>query len=86
MDETGVKGYEATLWFALMTPPGLPPAIAARLRHETSEVLKSPEMKESLAQQGFVADPGTPDALMAKIRSDIAKWHDVIGKAGIKPE
>ena len=86
MDEAGVKGYEATLWFALMAPPGLPPAIAARLGKETSEALHSAEMKAALAQQGFVADPGTPDALMAKIRSDIAKWREVIGKAGIKPE
>jgi tripartite-type tricarboxylate transporter receptor subunit TctC len=86
MDEAGVKGYEATLWFALMAPPGLPPAIAARLNKETIEALKSPEVKAALAQQGFVADPAGPDALMAKIRSDIAKWRDVIGKAGIKPE
>ena len=34
MDEAGVKGYEATLWFALMAPPGLPAAIAARLNKE----------------------------------------------------
>jgi tripartite-type tricarboxylate transporter receptor subunit TctC len=86
MDEAGVKGYEATLWFALMAPPGLPPAVAARLNKETIEALKSPEVKAALAQQGFVADPAGPDALMAKIRSDIAKWRDVIGKAGIKPE
>ncbi len=86
MDEAGVKGYEATLWFALMAPPGLPPAITARLTKEAGDVLKSQEMKDALAQQGFVADPGTPDALMAKIRSDIAKWRDVISKAGIKPE
>jgi tripartite-type tricarboxylate transporter receptor subunit TctC len=86
MDEAGVKGYEATLWFALMAPPGLPPAIATRLNTEAIEALRSPEVQSALAQQGFVADPGTPDALMAKIRSDIAKWRDVIGKAGIKPE
>jgi len=86
MDEAGVKSYEATLWFALMAPPGLPPAIAERLNKEAIEALNSAEVKDAMAQQGFVADPGTPDALMAKIRSDIAKWRDVIGKAGIKPE
>ena len=86
MDEAGVKGYEATLWFALMAPPGLPPAIASRLVRETGEALNSAEMKAALAQQGFAPDLGTPDALMAKIRSDIAKWREVIGKAGIKPE
>ena len=86
MDEAGVKGYEATLWFALTAPAGLPPAIAARLRKETVDILNSAEMKETFAQQGFVPDPGTPDALTAQIRGDIGKWRDVIAKAGIKPE
>jgi len=43
-------------------------------------------MKETFAQQGFVPDPATPDALAAQIRGDIGKWRDVIAKAGIKPE
>jgi tripartite-type tricarboxylate transporter receptor subunit TctC len=43
-------------------------------------------MKETLAQQGFVPDPGTPEALADQIRSDIVKWRDVIAKAGIKAE
>ena len=86
MDEAGVKGYEATLWFALMAPAGLPADIADRLNKETIDILNSAEMRETLAQQGFVADPGSPDALAAQIRGDIAKWRDVIAKAGIKPE
>jgi tripartite-type tricarboxylate transporter receptor subunit TctC len=86
MDEAGVKGYEATLWFALVGPAGLPAALAARLNRETTDILNSPEMKEVMAQQGLVPDSSTPDALAAQIRSDIAKWRDVIAKAGIKPE
>jgi tripartite-type tricarboxylate transporter receptor subunit TctC len=86
MDEAGVKGYEATLWFALVAPAGLPAGIATKLGQETVDILNSAEMKETLAQQGLVADPAPPDALTAQIRSDIAKWRDVIAKAGIKPE
>jgi putative tricarboxylic transport membrane protein len=86
MDEAGVKGYEATLWFALMAPAGLPAGIVTRLNRETLDILNSPEMKQTLAQQGFVPDPGTPDTLSAQIRGDIAKWRDVIAKAGIKAE
>jgi tripartite-type tricarboxylate transporter receptor subunit TctC len=86
MDEAGVKGYEATLWFALVAPAGLPAAIATKLNRETIEILNSPEMKEAMAQQGLVPDPSTPDALTVQIRGDIGKWRDVIAKAGIKPE
>jgi putative tricarboxylic transport membrane protein len=86
MDEAGVKGYEATLWFALVAPAGLPAGIATKLGQETVDILNSAEMKETLAQQGLIADPAPPDVLMAQIRGDIAKWRDVIAKAGIKPE
>jgi tripartite-type tricarboxylate transporter receptor subunit TctC len=86
MDEAGVKGYEATLWFALVAPAGLPAGIATKLGQETVDILNSAEMKETLAQQGLVADPAPPDAVSAQIRGDIAKWRDVIAKAGIKPE
>jgi tripartite-type tricarboxylate transporter receptor subunit TctC len=86
MDEAGVKGYEATLWFALVGPAGLPAAIAAKLNREAIDIINSAEMKETFAQQGFVPDPGTPDALAGQIRTDIGKWRDVIAKAGIKPE
>jgi len=86
MDEAGVKGYEATLWFALVAPSGLPAAMATRLNREAVDILNSAEMKDTLAQQGLVPDPGTPDALAAQIRGDIVKWRDVIAKAGIKPE
>jgi tripartite-type tricarboxylate transporter receptor subunit TctC len=86
MEEAGIKGYEATLWYALMAPADLPAAIAARLNRETIDILNSPEMKETLAQQGFIQDPGTPDALVAQIRGDIVKWRDIIAKTGIKPD
>jgi tripartite-type tricarboxylate transporter receptor subunit TctC len=86
MDAAGVPGYEAVLWFALVGPAGLPANIAARLNHEVIEVLNSPDMKATLEQQGFVGDAGTPQALTDQVRRDIAKWREVIPKAGIKAE
>lgn len=86
MDEAGVRNYEATLWFALMAPAGLPAGIAARLNTEAVAILESAQMKETLAQQGLVPDPGRPDALAAQIRGDIEKWRDVIAKTGVKAE
>jgi tripartite-type tricarboxylate transporter receptor subunit TctC len=83
MDEEGVRGYEAVLWFALVGPPKLPSSIAARLNRTVIEILDTPEMKETLSQQGFVTDAGTPEALTAQVRADIAKWREVIPKAGI---
>ena len=86
MDAAGVPGYEAVLWFALVGPAGLPASIAARLNREVIDILNSPEMKATLEQQGFVGEGGTPQALTDQVRRDIAKWRDVIPKAGIKGE
>jgi tripartite-type tricarboxylate transporter receptor subunit TctC len=86
MDEAGVRGYEATLWFALVAPAKLPAAMAARLNREVTEILNTAEMKDTLAQQGFVGEPGPPEALTEQILADIAKWREVIPKAGISPQ
>jgi tripartite-type tricarboxylate transporter receptor subunit TctC len=86
MAEAGVPGYEATLWFALVAPARFPPSLAGRLNHEIAEILDAADMKDLLAQQGLVAEAGPPELLTAQVRSDIAKWRDVIARAGIVAE
>jgi tripartite-type tricarboxylate transporter receptor subunit TctC len=86
MAEAGVAGYDATLWFALVAPAKFPAGLAARLNHEIAVVLEAPDMKELMAQQGLLAEAGPPEALTAQVRSDIAKWREVIAKAGITAE
>jgi tripartite-type tricarboxylate transporter receptor subunit TctC len=86
MAEAGVPGYEATLWFALVAPAKFPPGLAARLNREIAEVLDAADMKELLAQQGLVAEAGPPELLTAQVRGDIAKWREVIARAGIAAE
>jgi tripartite-type tricarboxylate transporter receptor subunit TctC len=86
MAEAGVPGYEATLWFALVAPAKFPPSLAARLNRETADILAAADMQDLLAQQGLIAEAGPPEALTAQVRNDIAKWREVIAKAGITAE
>jgi tripartite-type tricarboxylate transporter receptor subunit TctC len=86
MAEAGVPGYDATLWFALVAPAKFPASLAARLNQEIVEMLNAADVKDLLAQQGLVAEAGPPEVLAAQIRSDIAKWQDVIARAGITAE
>jgi tripartite-type tricarboxylate transporter receptor subunit TctC len=51
-----------------------------------TEVLSSAEGREALVAQGVEPEPGPPDALTARIRTDMEKWRKVIDQAGIKPE
>jgi tripartite-type tricarboxylate transporter receptor subunit TctC len=84
--ESGYPGYEATSWFALVAPAGTPAPIVARLNGEIVKMLAQAETRARFAQLGVDTVGGTPDALGALIKADIAKWGKVIKEAGIKEE
>jgi tripartite-type tricarboxylate transporter receptor subunit TctC len=86
MVEAGVPGYDATLWFALVAPAKFPASLAGRLNHEIAEILDAADMKDLLAQQGLLAEAGPPEVLTEQVQSDIAKWREVISRAGITAE
>ena len=50
--ESGVPGYEMTLWTGLMAPAGTPQDIVTQLHRETVEVLAMPQVKEAIGRQG----------------------------------
>jgi tripartite-type tricarboxylate transporter receptor subunit TctC len=84
--ESGVPGYESTLWQAVVVPAATPPAIVARLNEEIVAALASPDVKATLEKQGIDLEPSTPAQLAARIRSDLVKWGEVIRGAGIKTQ
>jgi tripartite-type tricarboxylate transporter receptor subunit TctC len=86
MMEAGVKDYDVALWIAYVVPAGTSDAIAAKLNQAMRDILKESEVVESLHKQGFEPDPGTPAALLDRIRNETAKWRALVQKTGIKPE
>jgi tripartite-type tricarboxylate transporter receptor subunit TctC len=82
--EAGVPGFDATLWLAFVVPAGTPDAIIARFNREATAVLKDPEIRKRLEDIGLTPDPGTPEELDARIRSELKRWGDVAERAGIK--
>jgi tripartite-type tricarboxylate transporter receptor subunit TctC len=84
--ESGVPGYESTLWQAVVAPAATPPGIIARLNEEIVAALATPEVKATLEKQGIELEPSTPAQLAARIRSDLGKWGEVIRGAGIKTQ
>ena len=83
VDAAGVKGYEVISWNSVAVPKGTPKEIIDTMNKAIREVLAMPELKEQFAKVGVVAQPSTPDELMARLKSDITKWDAVIVKAGI---
>jgi tripartite-type tricarboxylate transporter receptor subunit TctC len=84
--ESGVPGYEASLWQAVVAPAGTPAPIIARLNREIVAALAAPDVKAALVRHGIELAPGTPEQLAERIRDDIAKWRDVIQATGIRSQ
>jgi tripartite-type tricarboxylate transporter receptor subunit TctC len=82
--EAGLPGYESSLWQAIVAPAATPPAIVARLNREVAAVLADPDVRAAFAQHGVEPEPGSPEALGARIRADVAKWRAVMTGAGIQ--
>jgi tripartite-type tricarboxylate transporter receptor subunit TctC len=84
--ESGLPGFEATSWFALLGPAGMPRDVLMRINQETAKVLAMPDVKEKLATLGLDPNPGTPEALMALMQTETTKWAKVVQESGAKPD
>ena len=82
--ESGLPGFEATSWFALMAPAGLPMDVQARINAETARVLGLPDVREKMALLGLDLAPASPQALASLIQNETAKWASVVKESGAK--
>jgi tripartite-type tricarboxylate transporter receptor subunit TctC len=79
-----LKGFEASSWFGLLGPAGLPPEIANRIQQEVAKALASPSMKERLLAQGAIASGNTPAEFARHIDAELKKWQPVVKASGAK--
>jgi tripartite-type tricarboxylate transporter receptor subunit TctC len=84
--EQGIEGLEAELWFALLTPAGIPHEIITRYNTAINEIVREPQVIDRAGKQGVVMRGGTPDQLAEFLVRDIATWRAVVKEAGIKAE
>ena len=82
--EAGVPGYEITAWGGYMAPAGTPSAIVVRLNAELNKVIASAAIRERWLALGIEPVGGTPERFTAHVKTETAKWTDVIKRAGIK--
>lgn len=82
--ESGLPGYDVTGWYAVIAPGGTPKAIIMKLNREIGEVLKSPEIQETMAAGGADAVHSTPEELTALVHYEETRWAKLVDSAGIK--
>jgi tripartite-type tricarboxylate transporter receptor subunit TctC len=84
MQEAGVPNYDVALWLAFAMPAATPDAIVARLNKEMTAILSAPDMQAQIRQRGFEPEPGPPEAVTARIRTETEAWRKLVEKTGIK--
>ena len=84
LQEAGVPGYEATIWFGLLAPAGTPAAIVSRLSQDIGKVLNQAMMRERFSTGDIT--PTTPEEFANLIKREIPKWRAVFTSAKIAAE
>ena len=82
--ETGLAGFETSVWIGLLAPAATPLEIVERLNKEIARVLAQPEIKNQFASQGIDPMGGTPEQFAAYIREETTKWARVVQASGSK--
>jgi tripartite-type tricarboxylate transporter receptor subunit TctC len=83
VSESGLKGYVIEPWFGVVAPAGVPQDIVSRLNGTIVESLKAADVAQRLAALGYEPIGGTADEFARTIREDIAKYAEVVKRAGI---
>jgi tripartite-type tricarboxylate transporter receptor subunit TctC len=83
--EAGVKNYETFGWLALLGPAGVPKVAVDKIYGALKVAIADPAIKAKFSEQGAEASAPGPEALRDFIKSETAKWHGIIQKAGIEP-
>ncbi|WP_338664722.1 tripartite tricarboxylate transporter substrate-binding protein [Pararoseomonas sp. SCSIO 73927] len=82
--EAGVRDYDVASWNALVARIGTPPAVTEAMNRAVNDVLADPATRDALAGQGIEVQGGTQQAMGELLRTDTARWAEVIEKAGIE--
>lgn len=84
--ESGLPGFEAIAWGAVVAPAALPQGIATRLAAVATEVLGTPPVTERMHALGAEVAGGTPEELAAFVAAERQKWRTVVQRSGAKLE
>ena len=82
--ESGVPGYEASIWNGMLAPAGTSKEIVGLLNREVVALIKTPDVQERFAALGADPRTSTPEEFASYIRSDMQRWSQVAKAAGIK--
>ncbi|MDP2005559.1 MAG: tripartite tricarboxylate transporter substrate binding protein [Rubrivivax sp.] len=80
--ESGVPGYEATIWLGVVAPKGTPKPIVDKLNAEIAKITGNPEVRKAWAAQGTTAMTMGVDEFSRYMADDIKKWERIVKISG----
>jgi tripartite-type tricarboxylate transporter receptor subunit TctC len=86
MIESGIPGFNAGVWWALLGPKGTPPAVVARINSEWAKISKDPEVIESYARLGVNTEHSTPAKVLEMARAEYPVMGKILRDAGVQAE
>jgi len=86
LDESGVPGYDVSVWFGVLTVAGTPREIVNRLNTEMVKILTSAETKDRFGKLGVEVVAGTPEQFASFLKSEVERWAKVVHDANIKAD
>lgn len=86
IDESGVPGYQVSVWFGVVAPAATPKDVVAKLNTEINRILSLPDVKERFNAAGIDIGGGAPEVFDKHIREQVATWGKVVKDANIKAD
>jgi tripartite-type tricarboxylate transporter receptor subunit TctC len=83
--ESGVPGYEATIWLGLMAPKGVPSEVIERLNAEITKIVSDPQIRQAWSGQGATGMSMSTTEFARYLEEDVKKWAKVVQVSGAKP-
>jgi tripartite-type tricarboxylate transporter receptor subunit TctC len=84
--ESGVPGFEFTLWFGIWGPAGMPAEVVDKISKDVNRALASPDVRERLAKLGNDTMSMSPAEFSQFVRREVDDYARIIKAAGIKPQ
>jgi tripartite-type tricarboxylate transporter receptor subunit TctC len=84
--ESGFKGFEASVWYALMAPAKTPMPVVEKLHAEVQKALATPQVRERMTAVGGEVIPGSRDMMVQLLHSERQRYEKLVREANIKPD
>jgi len=81
--ESGLPGFEVSVWYGIFAPAGTPEAVIGRLNAEIRKVAEMPDVQQHMLKEGADAVASSPGELRARMQADYEKWGDIVRRAGV---